>query len=120
MNSFDPVAINWVSGTPGVVTFAGRHGTPTRAFANERTNASRPALPNADRPGKKQSRSSAARLGLRESRTAAFRVPATVSLPALLNEQSDGQFRWLIRDLLTVARRLETCISAMVRWTEGG
>jgi DNA-binding MarR family transcriptional regulator len=34
-------------------------------------------------------------------------VPATVSLPALLNEESDGQFRRLIRDLLTVARRLE-------------
>ena len=31
MNSFDPTAINPVSGTPGVVTFAGRDGTPERA-----------------------------------------------------------------------------------------
>src|SRR5207244_11431367 len=33
MNSFDPLAVNPVSGTPGVVTFAGRNGTPERAFA---------------------------------------------------------------------------------------
>jgi DNA-binding MarR family transcriptional regulator len=36
------------------------------------------------------------------------RLPATVSLTALLNnEQSDRQFRRLVQDLLTVARRLE-------------
>ena len=29
MNSFDPTAINPVSGTPGVVTFAGVNGTPS-------------------------------------------------------------------------------------------
>src|SRR5450759_2280917 len=39
MNSFDPSAINPVSGTPGVVTFAGRNGTPTRAFATDWNNA---------------------------------------------------------------------------------
>ncbi len=38
MNSFDPVAINPVSGTPGVVTFAGVNGTPERAFATDRNN----------------------------------------------------------------------------------
>src|ERR1019366_723280 len=38
MNSFDPSAINPVSGTPGVVTFAGRNGTPTRAFATDWNN----------------------------------------------------------------------------------
>jgi hypothetical protein len=38
MNSFDPNAINPVSGTPGVVTFAGRNGTPTRAFATDWNN----------------------------------------------------------------------------------
>jgi hypothetical protein len=38
MNSFDPVAINPVSGTPGVVTFAGIDGTPTRAFATDWNN----------------------------------------------------------------------------------
>lgn len=32
MNSFDPVALNPVSGTPGVVTFAGRNGVPRQAF----------------------------------------------------------------------------------------
>lgn len=32
MNSFDPTAINPVSGTPGVVTFAGLNGTPSSAF----------------------------------------------------------------------------------------
>ena len=35
MNSFDPLAINPVSGTPGVVTFAGVNGTPERAFATD-------------------------------------------------------------------------------------
>jgi hypothetical protein len=32
MNAFDPVAINPVSGTPGVVTFAGLNGVPSTAF----------------------------------------------------------------------------------------
>jgi hypothetical protein len=38
MNSFDPLAINPVSGTPGVVTFAGINGTPVRAFATDLNN----------------------------------------------------------------------------------
>jgi hypothetical protein len=38
MNSFDPLAINPVSGTPGVVTFAGLNGTPVRAFATDWNN----------------------------------------------------------------------------------
>ncbi len=38
MNSFDPLAINPVSGTPGVVTFAGVNGTPERAFATDWNN----------------------------------------------------------------------------------
>jgi hypothetical protein len=38
MNSFDPLAINPVSGTPGVVTFAGMNGTPERAFATDKNN----------------------------------------------------------------------------------
>jgi len=38
MNSFDPIAINPVSGTPGVVTFAGVNGTPERAFATDWNN----------------------------------------------------------------------------------
>src|SRR4029453_12651550 len=38
MNSFDPLAINPVSGTPGVVTFAGRNGTQVRAFATDWNN----------------------------------------------------------------------------------
>ncbi|MES1258221.1 MAG: carboxypeptidase regulatory-like domain-containing protein [Acidobacteriota bacterium] len=37
-NSFDPLAINPVSGTPGVVTFAGVNGTPKRAFATDWNN----------------------------------------------------------------------------------
>ena len=37
-NSFDPVAINPVSGTPGVVTFAGVNGTPERAFKTDWNN----------------------------------------------------------------------------------
>jgi hypothetical protein len=37
-NSFDPTAINPVSGTPGVVTFAGVDGTPERAFATDINN----------------------------------------------------------------------------------
>lgn len=38
MNSFDPLAINPVSGTPGVVTFAGVNGTPRRAFKTDLNN----------------------------------------------------------------------------------
>ncbi len=38
MNSFDPVALNPVSGTPGVVTFAGTGGTPVRAFRTDWNN----------------------------------------------------------------------------------
>src|SRR5262245_23768158 len=38
MNSFDPLAINPVSNTPGVVTFAGINGTPERAFATDWNN----------------------------------------------------------------------------------
>ena len=38
MNSFDPFAINPVSGTPGVVTFAGLNGTPERAFRTDTNN----------------------------------------------------------------------------------
>jgi hypothetical protein len=37
-NSFDPLAINPVSGTPGVVTFSGRGGTPSRAFRTDWNN----------------------------------------------------------------------------------
>jgi hypothetical protein len=38
MNSFDPLAINPVSGTPGVVTFAGKNGVSERAFATDTNN----------------------------------------------------------------------------------
>ncbi len=37
-NSFDPLAINPVSGTPGIVTFSGRNGVPRRAFATRLNN----------------------------------------------------------------------------------
>jgi MarR family transcriptional regulator, organic hydroperoxide resistance regulator len=38
-----------------------------------------------------------------------YGLPLTISLPALLNnKQSDRQFRRLVQDLLTLARRLET------------
>src|SRR6185503_843114 len=35
---FDPIAINPVSGTPGVVTFAGVNGVPERAFRTDKNN----------------------------------------------------------------------------------
>lgn len=38
MSSFDPLAPNPISGTPGVVTFAGVNGTPQRAFATDLNN----------------------------------------------------------------------------------
>lgn len=38
MNGFDPVAINPVSGTPGVVTFAGVSGAPRRAYRSDWNN----------------------------------------------------------------------------------
>ena len=53
MNSFDPLAINPVSGTPGVVTFAGVNGTPERAFRTDWNNVG-PRLGFAYRlPGKR-------------------------------------------------------------------
>jgi hypothetical protein len=54
MNSFDPAALNPVSGTPGVVTFAGRNSTPRRAFATDWNNLG-PRLGFAWRiPGKRE------------------------------------------------------------------
>jgi hypothetical protein len=54
MNSFDATAINPVSGTPGVVTFAGVNGVPERAFATD-TNNFGPRLGFAWRiPGKRE------------------------------------------------------------------
>jgi carboxypeptidase family protein len=38
MNSFDRLALNPVSNTPGVVTFAGSNGVPKRAFATDWNN----------------------------------------------------------------------------------
>jgi hypothetical protein len=38
MNSFDPLAINPVSGTPGVVTWAGANAVPDRAFKTDYNN----------------------------------------------------------------------------------
>jgi Carboxypeptidase regulatory-like domain/TonB-dependent Receptor Plug Domain len=38
MNSFDPLAINPVSGTPGIVTWAGANGVPERAFRTDYNN----------------------------------------------------------------------------------
>ncbi|MDX1982238.1 MAG: TonB-dependent receptor, partial [Bryobacteraceae bacterium] len=38
MNAFDMTAINPVSGTPGVITFAGRNGVPRSAFNMDRNN----------------------------------------------------------------------------------
>jgi hypothetical protein len=38
MNSFDPIAINPVSGTPGVVTFAGVYSVPERAVRTDKNN----------------------------------------------------------------------------------
>jgi hypothetical protein len=37
-NSFDPTAINPVSGTPGIVTFSGRNGVPRQAFNTDLNN----------------------------------------------------------------------------------
>lgn len=37
-NSFDPYAINPVSGTPGIVTFSGRNGVPRQAFNTDWNN----------------------------------------------------------------------------------
>jgi outer membrane receptor protein involved in Fe transport len=47
MNSFDPAAINPVSGTPGVITFAGVNGVPERAFATHRKQQLRPRVDSA-------------------------------------------------------------------------
>jgi hypothetical protein len=38
MNSFDTRAVNPVSGTPGVITFAGRNGVPRGAYDFDKTN----------------------------------------------------------------------------------
>jgi DNA-binding MarR family transcriptional regulator len=42
----------------------------------------------------------------RETQAAGFRLPATVSRPALLEAGSDERFRRLVNDLLTIASRM--------------
>ncbi len=43
-----------------------------------------------------------------EPKAASARLPATVSLPALLERRSDDRFRRLVYDLLTIASRMTT------------
>jgi DNA-binding MarR family transcriptional regulator len=57
----------------------------------------------------KASSGSRVRAKAKDGPPTASRLPATISLPSVLNKhRSDRQFRRLIRQLLTVARRLET------------
>src|SRR5262249_38528166 len=57
----------------------------------------------------KTSSGSSLKAKARTRTSADYRLPLTISLPALLNnKQSDRQFRQLVQDLLTLARRLET------------
>ena len=57
----------------------------------------------------KTSSGSSLKAKARKSTSANHSLPLTISLPALLNnKESDQQFRRLIQDLLTLARRLET------------
>jgi len=57
----------------------------------------------------KTSSGSSLKAKARKSTSANYGLPLTISLPALLNnKESDQQFRRLIQDLLTLARRLET------------
>ena len=57
----------------------------------------------------KASPGSPLRLKVQKTKSAGYRLPATISLPALFdNKKSDRPFRRLVRNLLTVARRLET------------
>src|SRR5215831_16430182 len=60
-------------------------------------------------PRMKTSCESSPKVKVRKRNSANYGLPLTISHPALLNnEQSDRQFRRLIQDLLTLARRLET------------
>jgi len=45
----------------------------------------------------------------------AFRLPATVSRPALLERGSDNRFRQLVYDLLTISVRMETVRTHLAR-----
>ena len=57
----------------------------------------------------KTSSGSSLKVKARKRSSVKYRFPLTISLPRLLNnKQSDREFRRLIRDLLTLARRLET------------
>jgi len=57
----------------------------------------------------KTSSGSSLKAKARKSTSANYGLPLTISLPALLNnKESDQQFRRLIQELLTLARRLET------------
>lgn len=56
----------------------------------------------------KASPGSPLRLKMQKPKSAGYRLPATISFPVLFdNKKSDRTFRRLIRNLLTVARRLE-------------
>jgi MarR family transcriptional regulator, organic hydroperoxide resistance regulator len=48
----------------------------------------------------------------------AFRLPATVSRPALLERGSDSRFRQLVYDLLTISVRMET-VRSHLAWRIG-
>jgi DNA-binding MarR family transcriptional regulator len=48
----------------------------------------------------------------------AFRLPATVSRPALLERGSDSRFRQLVYDLLTISVRMET-VRSRLAWRIG-
>lgn len=57
----------------------------------------------------KTSSGSSLKAKVRQRTSADHDLPLTISLPALLNDkQSDRQFRRLVQNLLTLARRLET------------
>ena len=73
----------------------------SRAISEERETSSQDKKPS----GSPSTRSQRPREGITPA--AHYHVPATVSATGLLDRGSDRQFRGLVQDLLTVARRLE-------------
>src|SRR5215467_8771397 len=70
------------------------------------TLARQSASSHEDRSGVRSTRSQKGKAGIMPA--ASYHLPATVSLPELLDRGSDRQFRKLVQDLLIVTRRLET------------
>ena len=102
MNSFDPLAINPVSGTPGVVTFAGANGAPARAYRTDWNNVG-PRVGVAYQIGKSQRTVVRGGAGVFYGQTVSATIGDVASLgfstsASFVVAQAATQYAFLLRD----------------------